>query len=173
MSSIWINYNKTNFSQEGKDTTFETVNNFNNVAYNVFDLLAKIGEFYSFLKLIFGAVTGFANNTLMKIELINKMKSKISSSKFNNFKRISTMAKSNAKIQPFTVIEEEKRPCIALILISFLEYSRHLTIIQIITLISFLNIFYVGKNNNRKFRSSIGRASNRNYQSFELEGKPK
>ena len=120
MSSIWINYNTTNFSQEGKDTTFENANNFNDVAYSMFDLLAKIGGFCSFLKFVFGAVTSFVNNTLIKVELINKIKTKISSSKFNKLKTYITITKNNARVQPLTVIEEEKRPC--KISIFYLEY---------------------------------------------------
>ena len=118
MSSIWINYNTTNFSEEGKATPFEPAHNFNDVCYNLFDLFAKIGGFFSFLKLVFGAVTGFVNNTLMKVELINKIKSKILLSKFNKFKTYSTMAKSNTRVQPLTIIEEEKRSCMILILLT-------------------------------------------------------
>ena len=106
-----IDSNTTSFSQEVKDATFETTNNFNDAAYNVFDLLAKIGGFCSLLKFVFGSVTGFVNNTLIKVELINKIKSKISSSKLDQFKTYITMAKNKTRVHPLTVIEEEKRQC--------------------------------------------------------------
>ena len=73
-------------------------------------MLAKIGGFYSLLKLVFGVVAGFVNNTLMKLELINTLKSKISESKIKKFRNYSSIPKSDFKIQPLTVIEEEKVP---------------------------------------------------------------
>ena len=73
-------------------------------------MLAKIGGFYSLLKLVFGVIAGFVNNTLMKLELINTLKSKISESKTNKFRNNSSVPKNSAKIKPLTVIEEEKVP---------------------------------------------------------------
>ena len=109
VSSLPIYPETTKFDQTTNTSTSETKSESEDGLYNLLNILAKIGGFYSFMNLVFGAAAGFVNNTLMKVELINQIKSKISNSKTNKFRYYNSSTKSQSKIQPLTVIEEEEK----------------------------------------------------------------
>ena len=114
VSSLPIYPETTKFDQTTNTSTSEAKSKSEDVLYNLLNILAKIGGFYSFLNLVFGAVAGFVNNTLMKVELINQIKLKILNSKTNKFRYYNSSTKSQSKIQPLSVIEEEKIPSMSI-----------------------------------------------------------
>ena len=102
VSSLPIYPETTKFDQTTNTSTSEAKSKSEDVLYNLLNILAKIGGFYSFLNLVFGAVAGFVNNTLMKVELINQIKLKILNSKTNKFRYYNSSTKSQSKIQPLS-----------------------------------------------------------------------
>ena len=70
--------------------------------FKVFCILAQIGGFYTFLQLIFGTISKFINENLMKMEFINQLKLKISNSK------VIKPENTSSKVKPLNVIEEYK-----------------------------------------------------------------
>ena len=99
------NSNKVNLDQSNTDTSTKETDN---GLYNIFNILAKIGGFYSFLNLVFGGVTSYLNRTLMKMEFINQIKSKIASSKVMNLELYKSNFMPNSKIRQKSLIEESK-----------------------------------------------------------------
>ena len=77
--------------------------------YQIFNILAKIGGFYSFLNLVFGSISNFVNDTLMKIDVIKKIKSKVATSNIKKMKLSCLASRQQSKIKPVLIAEESKR----------------------------------------------------------------
>ena len=71
-------------------------------------ILALIGGFYSFLNLMFGTITCFINDTFMKMEFINQIKSKISNSKVAKMGLYKEWSPKDSKVMPVNLLEETK-----------------------------------------------------------------
>ena len=95
------NSSKANLDQSNSNTSTCGTDN---GLYAIFNILAKIGGFYSFLNLFFGGVTGYLNRTLMKMEFINQIKSKIATSKVTNFELYKSSIMPNSKVKQINLI---------------------------------------------------------------------
>ena len=164
VSSLPIHPETTKFDQTTNTSTSETKSESEDGLYNLLNILAKIGGFYSFMNLVFGAVAGFVNNTLMKVELINQIKSKISNSKTNIFRINNSSTKSQSKIQPLSVIEEEKINCMTFDVFSmFIWYLNYAN--------ANLSKFKIIDRSKSMHPGTMSQIRNKNYQPVDLEGK--
>ena len=76
---------------------------------NLLRFLAEIGGFLYLIKTVFGAVSAFFSNTLMRMSLINEIKTKVSNTKVNRSNLYNQIDFRKMNARPLGIIEEEQK----------------------------------------------------------------